>query len=881
MKKKELGLFILTFSIPVVIMCIVYSVMGLYPFGTNSVLSLDLWGQYYPMIKALWYDMHDLAFDRFSWDGGLGFNLYAQALYYTNSIFYRLLYFFDENHLIEGLDVLLMIKFGLCSASFLGFIKYKYKNINLSAVAVSVGYGLCSYSLAYINQPMWTDCIWLLPLVMIGLERLVHQKKPLIYTLLLAFTIYTNFYIAFSMCIFILLCFIVMSVDLYNNKTELLGAVKRFLFYSVIAGGLSAFSTLPMLAALGDRVPVDTVFGGIKAYHSLAEMFGSMFMFTNLSYEFFVPNIYSGVFAIPFIGLYIGNNGIDIKKRTAVVLMTAVLLCSLNINLLDFIWHGFHFPNQLPGRWSFMLSFFVLTYVYEGINSQKKADFFQPLIMLLLFILLFAIGLGSDAPDTDLHLKNTVTLCFAAVYIVLTLLLFALSYQPEAGKRKGKKHRKNKVSPNDKTKKTIDFAKKGIMIVISVIIIAETGVNSVYCAKNSLRVSEIAQYFFNDSMNGIRENVLDNDKDFYRVEMNPGYTFNPGLLFDYRGISYYSSTMNGRIYNLMKAIGNRVYAKNVSSVYNTANLFTNSLFSVKYIIDRNKTMPMYGYEIIDENDNYRLLLNRDSLPVAFPVNKEMHHWLEQKDLSPLEQLNDFLYKALGSKYDVFVKINPKKTEVNNAELETKGEWMERHYIRTDKSKGVSFSYSFVCDNSGPYFAIHNFVAGDVIINAGGTEYKINKSSPIKYIGELKKGDVVTMDISTDNLNYALYGLELYRFDPKTFHSAVERLKTGGFETTDFSSDTLEGTIKSEKDNQLFFTSIPYEKGWDLYCDGEKIKIQKIADSLIAFTVPSGSHTIKFVHHTPALLPGAVISILFLCILAILHIKRHRNEKIEV
>ena len=130
MKKKEFWLFFSAFIIPIIIMGVVYFVKELFPFGKQSLLSMDLWGQYYPMIKAMWYDMRSLSFDKFSWDGGLGFNLFAQTLYYTNSIFYKLLVFVSENNIIEGLNILLLIKYGCCSVSFLAFLKYKFKDIN-------------------------------------------------------------------------------------------------------------------------------------------------------------------------------------------------------------------------------------------------------------------------------------------------------------------------------------------------------------------------------------------------------------------------------------------------------------------------------------------------------------------------------------------------------------------------------------------------------------------------------------------------------------------------------------------------------------------------------------------------------------------------------
>lgn len=40
-------------------------------------------------------------------------------------------------------------------------------------------------------------------------------------------------------------------------------------------------------------------------------------------------------------------------------------------NKLDFIWHGFHFPDGLPARQTFLFAFLLLTLGYEAVREER------------------------------------------------------------------------------------------------------------------------------------------------------------------------------------------------------------------------------------------------------------------------------------------------------------------------------------------------------------------------------------------------------------------------------------------------------------------------------------------------------------------------------
>ena len=48
---KSLLYCISAFLVPVIVMLLVYKKAEIYPFGENSILALDLWGQYFPILQ--------------------------------------------------------------------------------------------------------------------------------------------------------------------------------------------------------------------------------------------------------------------------------------------------------------------------------------------------------------------------------------------------------------------------------------------------------------------------------------------------------------------------------------------------------------------------------------------------------------------------------------------------------------------------------------------------------------------------------------------------------------------------------------------------------------------------------------------------------------
>jgi uncharacterized membrane protein YfhO len=78
------------------------------------------------------------------------------------------------------------------------------------------------------------------------------------------------------------------------------------------------------------------------------------------------------------------------------------------------------------------------------------------------------------------------------------------------------------------------------------------------------------------------------------------------------------------------------------------------------------------------------------------------------------------------------------------------------------------------------------------------------------------------------------------------------------------------------------TTIPYDKGWQVYVDGEQVETFEVLDALVAFRVDdAGEHTIRFVYRSSAFKVGIIITIVSIAGFVLIIIFERRLRKIKL
>lgn len=383
----------LCFAVPFFTMLVGYWLRDIAPFGESTVCSMDGFSQYWPMLENMSEAIKDGEVF-YSFNGALGFNLWAQSAYYTNSPLWFLIYFLPHNFQLTAINLLVILKFCLSSLFFYLRLYHNHKEaekIKLTLVfpCISIAYGMSGYMFAFINQLMWTDVVMLLPLVILGLEKLFKEHKPTLYIISLFLSMWSCFYLSYMVCIFAVLYFLYLT---FSEKINFRGFFIKgciFAFSSILSAGMAAVMLIPAYKALGLTLASDLGFeGGLEFKYGIGEFLFRLLPFTEPSLEYGAPNLYFGIICVLLLIFGLFSKKISLNKKLFAGGFMLFMVLTMCLNLGDFVWHGFHYPNQLPGRQGFLFIFLALSFAasFISVSSLKKRT-----VKLLCAVLLFEL----------------------------------------------------------------------------------------------------------------------------------------------------------------------------------------------------------------------------------------------------------------------------------------------------------------------------------------------------------------------------------------------------------------------------------------------------------------------------------------------------------
>jgi len=394
----------LSFAVPAVVLLICFAVCDIAPFGDRTLCSMDGYSQYYPMLMTMSEAVKEGEIF-YSFNGALGFNLWAQSGYYTNSLLWLPLYFLPHSLQVSYIDLTVLFRLSLAGLFLCLYLIRTHRNASfIKTVTVfpslSLAWALSGYMTAFINQLMWTDVVVLLPLVILGIQYIREKKSPALYILALFLSIVSCFYISFMVCIFAVLWFLFLMLRERLLWRERLSCAVRFGASSLLAGGMSAVVIIPVYKALSLTKASDLGFEGtLGLNYNLKDFLLRLLPFQELSQEYDLPNLYCTVTVFILFFFFLFSKRLSRRHRAAAFIFVTFMFVSMCVNLGEFIWHGFHYPNQLPARQSFLAIFLMLTLAAEYlVRSSIKRNLLYALTAIICAgaVLNFAVQFSRD-----------------------------------------------------------------------------------------------------------------------------------------------------------------------------------------------------------------------------------------------------------------------------------------------------------------------------------------------------------------------------------------------------------------------------------------------------------------------------------------------------
>lgn len=931
--------YVLAFFIPVILMFITYILFGVHPFGERSVLTLDLNGQYIYYFEAIrdafWGDGSIF----YSWGRDLSGEFMGVIGYYLASPFTLIPILLPRAMIVESIMIMQLCKLG---AAGLTFCIYAQKSKHLKpmhSVIFATMYAMMAYAVIQTIDPMWLDGCVFLPLVILGLEYLIDDGRKINYIIPLAVMFVANFYIGFMIAIFVAVYFfyylffgtnrkfkgaydyvkVILTMGISTIVVLMCSAIMLLPVYNALSLGKFEFSGTPDYSFATQFNPIELVPTLLPNQYYSVNMHGK-------------PEIYCGVLTFALLPLFYINKKIKVNQKIGYSLILFVLLFSMYVKPLDMMWHGGQTPNWLPYRYSFLVSFVLVSMaatIFGNLDGYKlsfkaAAGSFG---FITILVVLFEAKMESfeyiqtkftyvaSAPyvtdkmvdgvkETELWLGTLVFGVMLAAFYLVMLWLYSNS--------KNIKH------------------KNIIMMAVAAVVVFEAGYNSydtvkkidkeVYYSNRDTYGAEI------DSGREITELLEEYDNGLYRAEKTYFRTVNDNLAYGLRGISHSSSVMNTKIINFIETMGYSM--RSYVTRYDGNTMLSDSLLGIKYVIhnpnkgsgENSRLNPNYQFvfnhkysEPGKANTTLEVYENPNALSVGYMVNADIKKLAFLGNDNPFNSQNMFMSTITGntmftetedsitidgckeyytripeeielsecyeSPYGVqrlFTANKDASNPIINIHLTAQTDDEIYMYLKTQNEKRVNSWISTTKDENGNFIE-HN--------SLGAGAYYENHDYSIVRLGSFEPGTEIevrlTIILNTANPDTEEYTIIkdffFYHFNDELFQQDIDILKQNQWNITEYNDRYIEGTITASE-GQLMLTSIPTEPGWTIRVDGKKVEPVEIIKAFIGIELEPGEHTVTMKYTPPGFIVGVITLILGIgCIVLFYLYDRKHNE----
>lgn len=851
-----------------VIMLFAYLVWEFFPFGENIILRMDLYHQYAPLYAELYERVFGGDSLIYSFTSGLGSSFLGNYFNYLSSPTLLFVLLFGHINVPEAIAAIVLFKAAASSYTFTYFLGKITNKCDISTSAFGLLYAFSGYFIAYYWNIMWLDAVVVFPLVMLGIWYIIEKGKPQLYICSLAFVMMTNYYMAYMTCILSVVFFLYFyfshyslgdkmhndiiikakykktaGVTIFNSRFLVRGFT--FAGSSVLAAMIAAFALLPVFFILQTSSATNSSFpSSFSTYFNIFDFFANHMAGVEptirSSGDAVYPNIYCGIITLILVPLFMFSKKFSLKEKIATTAVIGFFFLSFNINILNYIWHGFHFPNDLPYRFSFAYSFFMIFIAYRVITKIGRIGG-KEILMSACGVAAFSViveKIGSANVDQTVV---WTTVSFAIVYAVILAFL------------KNPKYAKASIS---------------ILLLTAVcaeILIADTPNYKVTQTKESYTKS------YEDTAAVIDKiEELEGEDGFYRMELATLLTRMDNSWFYYPGVSTFTSMAYEKVANLQYCLG--LYGNEINSyTYNCQTGLYNSMMSLKYIVDNHSYVPTDNYKPVmdgnflftkvDTHNDMTIYKNNYWLPVAFSVNEGTDvNWVHnngdeyRNDINPFASQNDFYFNASGVA-DILEPLKGVVSDTRNVEevdavSVEDGSFNVYKTNTSEKSNEITFKYE-VAETQNIYVYIDAADVDSALISAGGFTYNqsIDNDPYILDVGTVKAGTdlYISYSIKDDKISSSV-NQYVYGMNKDKFIDAYNKINAGGvLDVTKNTESRIEGTIKLAE-GKMVYTSIPYDEGWAVYVDGVKLDdsaIVRVGDALMGVYMDSGEHTVEF------------------------------------
>lgn len=843
--------YLAAFFVPIGCFLAFLAASGIYPFGDTSFLTEDLKYQYIDFFT--WY-RSVLAGEGsifYSFASGMGSNAWGMVGYYLASPLNFLIVLFDDDHITDFVVLVVALKLGLAGASSMFYARRRFGLGFAAALALCVAFVFSQWTVCNLRNPLWLDAIVFLPLVALGVHRLVFEGKRALLIASLAAQIAINWYMGYMTVLFTLLLFAVEWAYAKNDSrrnseascsqsfvnllaceavalllscamfvpsvASLLGSWGTGYTAAVLVGGavLLAFAVLVFVRGCSARLSSILVRilivlvcavglagcvylaakGKLLASHGLWVVLGSL---VNPAYTLNVtPQLFPGVLGWALAVVFFASAAVPARVKAAYGIVLVILLLSAWLKALEVAWCGFHQPSGFYCRiaWLAQFAYFMVSCAAFAVLQQRFAQSAAATGALSVGALALAVG---------------------------TTLAVAVSTAP--------------VLYGGYTQS----------------------------AHNAYVSASKDQY---DELAATDDSWYRTEKTYTRVY---NYALNEGLVTGAHMISAYSSATDAQAALFLKSLGYAHDANDNSRIvsYESPVALTDALFGVKYV---SSTYPAplladAGLSSVAGYSAYQL--NPYALSIGYGASSNVLTASVSSAENPFEAQNELASAILGKDVQLYEPVETQETDANNTKT-----WS------FDTPAG-EVAYLYVTDdgsNADSYFGI------DIGIDGGAKAYKEDWFSGHSVIavdsavGAATRPHSVSLRIDTGDPSLAGVSCMVYALRVDAFEQVMSALSAHQLQALNVEDGTVEGVYESDGDGWLLL-SIPYDEGWSVQVNGSTVAAQPAFEGgMMAVPVTSGENRISMHYVSPGIAEGVCVTLCTAIVLVALFVRGKRAQ----
>ena len=649
-----------------------------------------------------------------------------------------------------------------------------------------------------------------LPLIILGLEQLHYKRKPALYTIILALLMMRDPYHAFLLCEFLGLYFFIHN---FSSFKELINKGLYFLKASFYSAGLSAIYLVPFALVTKDSTYLEqhntspSIFKFYKSIFSIMASYKTFDYSGAISSDSSKASIYCGLIMISIIPIYLICTNINLKTKIKKTALLLLLFLAFDNELLNFIFHGFHFQTLVPNRFAAFFVFILITILGDVLTTNTKLTIKNILVIScsLIQILLYCLLENKD-------IAFYTSIIYLGIYIIICI--------------------------------TSLIKKQDLIKIILFITIIELLSNQViYFIHNRASLEAITS---TKKINIIATEISDTQKFYNLTEfIEDGFgSSNIGDESNINSLSYFSNTYTKKMSDyskymnikrgpnaLMYSSGNPLADMFLKIKYHIVSKYDENSYSIYNDIYHYNDMILYknpyylslGFVIPDEKGNYSKILDKK-------INK--------KEFDTAFDYQNYIAKSVIGK-NIYNKIECGKKNT------------DKIYYTTGETYNNNMGNSTTKDYTQVYIHFNESTENYIYTSDNGIIYCLGNVTP--YNNELQ------IDYPTEYVNSNNFEIIIAEFLTDNFNELYEKLNENIMTDLKENGRTITGKIDSKIDGTLYI-SFPEYDGWQIYIDGKKVEKQQYLGG-IGVQISKGKHDITMKYRPEGMIPGILITLL--------------------